>query len=164
MKAATRQKPGNHLVAASLAPGSLVAATLAPGSCLAATWLPPLSLHSYPYSSVQLWEVSTNFRTDNNHSFFFMAIDDILFCSLEYFFLENKTQMLKDLSGHSPLVNFFKYLTKKNWQKGKSSYIILVLCLLKLVGKEGRPNYFRQHFPNWFSMSDKKEKQSKLRK
>ena len=45
---------------------------------------------------------------------FIMVIGDILFCVLEYFFLGNKTQMLKDLSGHSPLVNlFFKTITKK---------------------------------------------------
>ena len=42
--------------------------------------------------------------------------------------------------------------------------ISVPLLCLNLGRKEQRPNYFQRHFPNWFSMSDKKEKQSKLRK
>ena len=61
------------------------------------------------------------------------------------------------------------YLKKgKHNQKLKKFIIwiitVTLLSLLKFVGKEQGPKYFRPHFSNWFSMSDKKEKQSKLRK
>ena len=48
--------PRNHL-AATLIPRIHLLATWPPGSCLVATWLQPFSSHSYPHSSVQLWEV-----------------------------------------------------------------------------------------------------------